>query len=181
MTSSPGTSGIKRRREPLRVANAEELARSSHTEPSRDARIAWANDFPENFEVLFKIGEGSFGTVWSARRNGPRPRQGGGPGGGEEKGALMALKRINPTCSPSRILNEFEQMRKLGGEAAYMYIPPSRINTCTITQHSTVCRCPTAGEFGVATNRKAPNHANMWDAYDISCQPSDGAFVEIFS
>lgn len=122
MTSSPGISGIKRRREPLRVTNVEELARSSHAQPSRDARIAWANDFPENFEVLLKIGEGSFGTVWSARRKGPRPRQGGGLGEGEENRALMALKRINPTCSPSRILNEFEQMRKLGGEAACIYM-----------------------------------------------------------
>ena len=79
-------------------------------EPSREARIGWANDFPEDFEILSKVGEGTFSTVWSAKAKSARQDCGGG---GLEK--LVALKRIHPTCSPSRILNEFEQMRKLGG------------------------------------------------------------------
>lgn len=62
------------------------------------------------FEVLDKVGEGSFGTVWTAKEHDK-----------EASEPLLALKRINLTCSPSRILNEFEQMRKLGGERVEMF------------------------------------------------------------
>lgn len=134
MTSSPS---LKRRREVRRATNNTGGNTGVSAEPSREAAAGWGNDFPVDFEVLSKIGEGSFGTVWTAREKGKRPsergakerRQGGQGGGKEEEGKeeeedggrgeeLVALKRINPTCSPSRILNEFEQMRKLGGERA---------------------------------------------------------------
>lgn len=86
-------------------------------QPSREARVAWNNDFPSKFQVLEKIGEGSFGTVWLARRRGghEQRRAGGAEAAGGKKEDLVALKRINPTCSPSRILNEFQQMQKLAG------------------------------------------------------------------
>lgn len=61
--------------------------------------------------MLDKIGEGSFGTVWTARDR--RCTEATAP--------LVALKRINPTCSPSRILNEYQQMRMLGGKLLCYY------------------------------------------------------------
>lgn len=127
-TSSPSHRqhlGLKRQRQ--ETGSAGTIPRvgsvSSHAaEPSCEARVAWDNDFPTNFQVLEKIGEGSFGTVWLARRQerggssvpSMQQRQAAG-GAEEEKEELVALKRINPTCSPSRILNEFQQMQKLGG------------------------------------------------------------------
>lgn len=60
--------------------------------PSHEARIGWSNDFPERFEVLNKIGEGSFGTVWTGQERDENKKM----------EPLVALKRINPTCSPSR-------------------------------------------------------------------------------
>ncbi len=113
--------GLKRGRQAI-GADAEPVKVTSHaiptTEPSREARVAWNNDFPPNFQVLDKIGEGSFGSVWLGKRT--EDGNGHGPDGErrEEEEGLVAIKRINPTCSPSRILNEFEQMKKLrGGES----------------------------------------------------------------
>lgn len=140
MLSSPRTpssaSSLKRRREAHDIAERRpKIGALVPGEPSREAQVGWGDDFPTNFKVLAKIGEGSFGTVWTAKRTkekggGNAKGEGGGvmegnaadeaaAGGGgveEETDGLVALKRINPTCSPSRILNEFEQMRKLGGE-----------------------------------------------------------------
>lgn len=131
---TPSSSGLKRRRETYDMAERRlKIGTLVPGEPSREAQVGWGDDFPVNFKVLSKIGEGSFGTVWTARRG--NGREGGSAngvrgwgageeglegqeeeeGGGETEG-LVALKRINPTCSPSRVLNEFEQMRKLGGE-----------------------------------------------------------------
>ncbi|CAN0404146.1 unnamed protein product, partial [Laminaria digitata] len=125
MLSSPRTpssaSGLKRRRQAHDSAERRpKIGALVPGEPSREAQVGWGDDFPLNFKVLSKIGEGSFGTVWTAKRTEAREganakgRGGGGGAGGGGEG-LVALKRINPTCSPSRILNEFEQMRKLGG------------------------------------------------------------------
>eukprot|EP00752_Nemacystus_decipiens_P008135 g7275.t1 len=110
--------GQKRRREAIGTGAARQDS-GTPKEPSREAKAAWNNDFPTKFHVLDKIGEGSFGTVWLGRRrrneegiNTQQHSKGGGRQGDEH---LVAIKRINPTCSPSRILNEFEQMRKLRG------------------------------------------------------------------
>lgn len=118
MTSSPASPrSLKRRWQDIGGGKAR-AAIGSFVEPSPEARTGWANDFPEHFEVLTKIGEGTFSTVWAARRR----ERGDDASRGEEDGGLVALKRINPTCSPTRILNEFEQMRKLGGESSFCYI-----------------------------------------------------------
>ncbi|CAN0423288.1 unnamed protein product [Ectocarpus sp. 12 AP-2014] len=122
MTSScsPLENRRKRGRQDLGAGKTEDLSSFPHTQPSREARIAWNDDFPRNFLVCEKIGEGSFGTVWTATRlqevGKQRGRHDGESRGEEERDQkLVALKRINPTCSPSRILNEFNQMRALGG------------------------------------------------------------------
>lgn len=81
--------------------------------PTFEVKIGWANDFPEYFKILAKVGEGTFSTVWSARPMVDSKKHGDG-----ETEGLLALKRIDPTCSPARILNEFIQMRDLGGEWA---------------------------------------------------------------
>ncbi|CAM9810441.1 unnamed protein product [Ectocarpus sp. 4 AP-2014] len=119
-SSSPVENRRKRGRQNLGAGKTEDFSIFPPTEPSREARIAWNDDFPRNFLVCEKIGEGSFGTVWTARRLQEdckqRGRHGGDSRGEEERDRkLVALKRINPTCSPSRILNEFNQMRTLGG------------------------------------------------------------------
>ncbi|CAB1119151.1 unnamed protein product [Ectocarpus sp. CCAP 1310/34] len=119
-SSSPLEDRRKRGRQDLGAGKTEDLSSLPSTEPTREARIAWNDDFPRNFLVCEKIGEGSFGTVWTARRLEEDGKQ-RGPHDGESRGEeerdqkLVALKRINPTCSPSRILNEFNQMRRLGG------------------------------------------------------------------
>eukprot|EP00903_Cladosiphon_okamuranus_P012151 g11399.t1 len=118
--------GLKRRREAIGAGAAVSVGVDSGDAPkgpSREARAAWNDDFPAKFHVLDKIGEGSFGTVWLGRR---RNTEGGEKQQQQQqqqqhsavrqkKDDLVAIKRINPTCSPSRILNEFEQMRKLRG------------------------------------------------------------------
>ncbi|CAM9866699.1 unnamed protein product [Ectocarpus fasciculatus] len=121
-SSSPLENRRKRGRQDLAGAGkTRDLSGLAPTEPSREARLAWNNDFPRNFLVCEKIGEGSFGTVWTATRLQEDGKQRGhrcdGESRGEEERAqeIVALKRINPTCSPSRILNEFNQMRTLGG------------------------------------------------------------------
>lgn len=123
MVTSPNQQGLKRRRQAVTGDNASARFGPSALRPSREARIAWDDDFPAEFDVLEKIGEGSFGTVWTATATATaaEPEASQGEHGEKEDGkGLVALKRINPTCSPSRILNEFNQMRKLGaGEAAY--------------------------------------------------------------
>lgn len=103
MPSSSPSSTLKRRR--IDSPGEKQLLESIFPPagPSREAKLAWDDDFPEQFDILEKIGEGSFGTVWTAREH------------GNAASPLFALKRINPTCSPSRILNEYQQMRKLGG------------------------------------------------------------------
>lgn len=124
MTSSPPLENRRKRgRQDLGAGKTGDILGLAPTEPSREARIAWNDDFPPNFLVCDKIGEGSFGTVWTATRvqedGKHRGRHDGESRGEEERGQeLVALKRINPTCSPSRILNEFNQMRTLGGGEA---------------------------------------------------------------
>lgn len=103
MSSSP-SSGLKRRRVESSGVKWIEAEFFPSAGPSRQARQAWDDDLPEQFEVVRSVGEGTFSTVWLARdRN-------------STSDSIYALKRVNPTCSPSRILNEYQQMRKLGGE-----------------------------------------------------------------
>lgn len=118
--------GLKRRRDAIGADS------DAPKEPSREAKAAWNNDFPAKFDVLEKIGEGSFGTVWLGRRwkqeDERMQQQPSAEVGRREGGDLVAIKRINPTCSPSRILNEFEQMKKLrGGELGVCWICSLRI------------------------------------------------------
>lgn len=115
--------GLKRRREAIGADTVVSVDSHSPNEPSREAQAAWNNDFPAKFYVLDKIGEGSFGTVWLGRRRNEENKKHAqqqhhsAEGGRQEEGDLVAIKRINPTCSPSRILNEFALMEKLrGGE-----------------------------------------------------------------
>ena len=73
MLSSPRTpssaSGLKRRREAHGIAeHRPKIGTLVPREPSREAQVGWGDDFPLNFKVLSKIGEGSFGTVWTAKR-----------------------------------------------------------------------------------------------------------------
>ncbi|CAN0421417.1 unnamed protein product, partial [Discosporangium mesarthrocarpum] len=65
----------------------------------------------DGFDVLDKIGTGSFGTVWTARRR----RKDTSPSSTRDYEPIVALKRINSTCSPQRILNEYRHMCRLGG------------------------------------------------------------------
>lgn len=125
--------GLKRRREAIGT-DAVRADSDSPREPSREAKAAWNDDFPANFHVLDKIGEGSFGTVWLAQKHEEgskhQQQQHSAEGGRqEEEDDLVAIKRINPTCSPSRILNEFEQMQKLRGGAVGVCVCACR--TCT--------------------------------------------------
>jgi len=62
--------------------------------------------FPElegRYHVLEKIGEGTFSNVFKAISLDSRME-------------IVALKRINPTCSPQRILNEMRFLHLLGGK-----------------------------------------------------------------
>lgn len=102
MLSSPSSS-LKRRRVESSHEKWLESDIALSLGSSREARLAWDDDFPEQFELLGKIGEGSFSTVWKARER------------SDKAGPVFALKRINPTCAPSRILEEYRQMKKLGG------------------------------------------------------------------
>ncbi|CAM9738539.1 unnamed protein product [Scytosiphon promiscuus] len=118
MVTSPNQAGLKRRRQAITGEDRSAYSDRSAPRPSREAIIAWDDDFPAEYDVLEKIGEGSFGTVWTATAAATSiPSKPAAPEREQEcKGdkGLVALKRINPTCSPSRILNEFNQMRKLG-------------------------------------------------------------------
>lgn len=61
-------------------------------------------DFEElrgKYRVLEKIGEGTFSVVYKACRI-DNPNQ------------IVALKRIYPTCSPNRILNELKHLKTVG-------------------------------------------------------------------
>lgn len=125
--------GLKRRREVI-GADTVRVGLDAPKEPSREAKAAWDDDFPTKFHVLDKIGEGSFGTVWLGRRRSEEDSinhaRHSAEGGEQEEDDLVAIKRINPTCSPSRILNEFEQMQKLrGGESGVCFACPAR--ACT--------------------------------------------------
>eukprot|EP01117_Protostelium_nocturnum_P005075 TRINITY_DN1837_c0_g1_i2.p1 TRINITY_DN1837_c0_g1~~TRINITY_DN1837_c0_g1_i2.p1 ORF type:complete len:522 (+),score=158.65 TRINITY_DN1837_c0_g1_i2:330-1895(+) len=62
------------------------------------------------FEVKEKIGEGTFSSVYKAI---PVNRKCYGIG---ESESFVALKRIYPTCSPLRILNEMQHLKRLGGK-----------------------------------------------------------------
>lgn len=118
---------LKRRRDAIGTDTLR-VGSDAPGEPSREAKAAWNDDFPAKFRVLDKIGEGSFGTVWLGRRRAEedthkQQHQHSAEGGRQEEDGLLAIKRINPTCSPSRILNEFEQMQKLrGGENGVCFL-----------------------------------------------------------
>jgi len=75
------------------------------------SKSAESLDFPElagRYKVLEKVGEGTFSSVYTAVVN-------------NGTNAIVALKRINPTCSPSRIINEINCLKKLGGRC---HVPP---------------------------------------------------------
>ncbi|EGG14728.1 putative protein serine/threonine kinase [Cavenderia fasciculata] len=63
-------------------------------------------DFPElqgNFKILDKVGQGTFSGVFKSVCL-----------KGEHRGRLVALKRVSPTSSPTRILNEIKTLMKVG-------------------------------------------------------------------
>lgn len=117
--------GLKRGRQA--IGDAEPVKLISHavptTAPSREARVAWNDDFPAKFQVLDKIGEGSFGSVWLGKKRNRTEDGNDHDAERREEEGLVAIKRINPTCSPSRILNEFEQMKKLRGGESVVVLP----------------------------------------------------------
>ncbi|CAM9514860.1 unnamed protein product, partial [Choristocarpus tenellus] len=78
--------------------------------PSTKVKLGWEGDFPEEYEVLDCCGKGSFGSCWTARERTKDKNR------GAEEERVVVLKRINRTCSPGRILNEYQHLCRLGGQ-----------------------------------------------------------------
>ncbi|PRP85956.1 cell division cycle 7-related protein kinase-like [Planoprotostelium fungivorum] len=61
------------------------------------------------YQIIEKIGEGTFSSVYKALPLKQRPQ------GMPEEDTYVAIKRIYPTCSPARIINEMKHLRGTGG------------------------------------------------------------------
>uniref|UniRef100_A0A7S2RTJ7 non-specific serine/threonine protein kinase n=1 Tax=Rhizochromulina marina TaxID=1034831 RepID=A0A7S2RTJ7_9STRA len=66
---------------------------------------------PAGLQVMHKLGEGSFGSVFLARRHGcyADPEEDG------DAGCLVAVKQVFPTIAPHRVQNEIKHLHHLSG------------------------------------------------------------------
>ncbi|PRP84813.1 hypothetical protein PROFUN_07467 [Planoprotostelium fungivorum] len=85
--------------------------------PSREEEGEFA-EISNEYDIIEKIGEGTFSMVYKAVRKQKTeatssPLQ---PPSSSSDEDFVALKRINPTCSPARICNEMKHLKNLGGK-----------------------------------------------------------------